>query len=173
MLEIRRLKEMERDRKKLLAIWMLVLAVAAAGVLMGRWSVNLVNAEVEGYENIKVFTEVLSIVKKNYVEETKTKNLVYGAIRGMLASLDPHSGFMPPEAYKEMQVDTKGEFGGVGIQIGIKDGILTVIAPIEDTPAYKAGIKAGDKILKIDDQSTRDIGLFDAVTKMRGPRGPR
>jgi carboxyl-terminal processing protease len=171
VLEIRRLKEMERDRKKLLAIWMLVLAVAAAGVLMGRWSVNLVNAEVEGYENIKVFTEVLSIVKKNYVEETKTKNLVYGAIRGMLASLDPHSGFMPPEAYKEMQVDTKGEFGGVGIQIGIKDGILTVIAPIEDTPAYKAGIKAGDKILKIDDQSTRDIGLFDAVTKMRGPKG--
>ena len=162
---------MKRDRKKLLTLSMLVLTVAVVGVLVGRWSVSLVNAEVEGYENIKTFTEALSIVKKNYVEEMKTKDLVYGAIRGMLTSLDPHSGFMSPEAYKEMQVDTKGEFGGVGIQIGIKDSILTVIAPIEDTPAYRAGIKAGDKILKIDDVNTRDMGLFDAVTKMRGPKG--
>ncbi len=162
---------MKRDRKKLLTLSMLVITVAVVGVLVGRWSVSLVNAEVEGYENIKTFTEALSIVKKNFVEEMKTKDLVYGAIRGMLTSLDPHSGFMSPEAYKEMQVDTKGEFGGVGIQIGIKDSILTVIAPIEDTPAYRAGIKAGDKILKIDDMNTRDIGLFDAVTKMRGPKG--
>ena len=77
----------------------------------------------------------------------------------MLNSLDPHSAYMPPEAYKDMQLDTKGEFGGIGIQIGLKDGILTVIAPIEDTPAYNAGIKSGDKIVKINGESTRDMGL--------------
>lgn len=159
------------NRMKILITWALILTVAAAGIIVGRWSVDLVNAEVEGYENIKVFTEALSIVRKNYVEDVKTKDLIYGAIKGMLNSLDPHSGFMSPEAYKEMQVDTKGEFGGIGIQLGIKDNILTVIAPIEDTPAYKEGIKAGDKIIKINDQSTKDVGLMEAVNKMRGPKG--
>ena len=158
-------------KKKMLITLALVFTIAASGIVVGRWSVGLVNAEVEGYESIKIFTEALSIVKKNYVEETKTKDLVYGAIKGMINSLDPHSGFMNPEAYKEMQVDTKGEFGGLGIQIGIKDNILTVIAPIDDTPAYKAGIQAGDKIVKINDEITRDMGLLDAVNKMRGPKG--
>lgn len=164
-------KEVTLTKNKLLITTVLVMVIAAAGIVVGRWSVGLVNAEVEGYESIRVFTEALSIVKKNYVEDVKTKDLVYGAIKGMLNSLDPHSGFMSPDAYKEMQVDTKGEFGGVGIQIGIKDSILTVIAPIEDTPAYNAGIKAGDKILKINDESTKDLGLMEAVNKMRGPKG--
>ncbi len=159
------------NKSRILIVWALILTVAAAGVIVGRWSVGLVDAEVEGYENIKVFTEALSIIKKNYVEDVKTKDLVYGAIKGMVNSLDPHSGFMTPDAYKEMQVDTKGEFGGLGIQIGIKDSILTVIAPIEDTPAYKAGIRAGDRIIKINDEITRDMGLLDAVNKMRGPKG--
>jgi carboxyl-terminal processing protease len=159
------------NSRKVFVAWALVLTVALAGIVVGRWSVGLVNAEVEGYESVKVFTETLSIIKKNYVEDVKTKELVYGAIKGMLNSLDPHSGFMTPEAYKEMQVDTKGEFGGLGIQIGMKDNILTVIAPIEDTPAYKADIKAGDKIIKINDESTRDMSLQDAVSKMRGPKG--
>jgi carboxyl-terminal processing protease len=159
------------NKRKMLIAWALVLTVAMAGIVVGRWSVGLVNAEVEGYEAVKVFTETLSIIKKNYVEDVKTKDLVYGAIKGMLNSLDPHSGFMTPEAYKEMQVDTKGEFGGLGIQIGMKDNLLTVIAPIEDTPAYKAGIKAGDKIIKINDEITKDMGLQDAVQKMRGPKG--
>ncbi len=162
---------MINNKRKILAVWALVLTVAIAGIIVGRWSVALVNAEVEGYENLRVFTEALSVVKKNYVEEVKTKDLVYGAVKGMLNSLDPHSGFMTPDAYKEMQVDTKGEFGGLGIQIGIKDNTLTVIAPIEDTPAYKAGIKAGDKIIKINDESTRDMGLVEAVNRMRGPKG--
>ncbi len=157
--------------KRLFVVIVLIMAIGTTGVIVGRWSVGLVNAEVEGYESIKVFTEALSLVKKNYVEDVKTKDLVYGAIKGMLNSLDPHSGFMNPEAYKEMQVDTKGEFGGVGIQIGVKDNILTVIAPIEDTPAYNAGIKAGDKIIKINDESTKDMGLLDAVNKMRGAKG--
>jgi carboxyl-terminal processing protease len=158
-------------KRKMLITLALVFTIAVSGIVVGRWSVALVNAEVEGYETIKTFTEALSIVKKNYVEETKTKDLVYGAIKGMVNSLDPHSGFMNPEAYKEMQVDTKGEFGGLGIQIGIKDNVLTVIAPIEDTPAYKAGIKSGDRIVKINDEITRDMGLLDAVNKMRGPKG--
>jgi carboxyl-terminal processing protease len=159
------------NKKKVVIIWALVLMVAAMGIVVGRWSIGLVNAEVEGYENIRVFAEALSIIKKNYVEDVKTKDLVYGAIKGMLNSLDPHSGFMTPEGYKEMQVDTKGEFGGLGIQIGLKDNILTVIAPIEDTPAYKAGILAGDRIVKINGESTKDMGLLDAVNKMRGPKG--
>lgn len=156
------------SKKRVLFIWLFIFIVASTGIFIGRWSVTSVSAEGEGYEELKTFTEVMSMVKKYYVEEVKPKELVYGAIKGMLNSLDPHSGFMTPEAYKEMQVDTKGEFGGVGIQIGMKENMLTVIAPIEDTPAYKAGIKAGDKILKINNESTKDMGIQDAVTKMRG-----
>ncbi len=166
----RLLEKMLGDKKKIILIWAVLLTVAFTGIIIGRWSIGLVNAEVEGYENLKVFTEVLSVVKRTYVEDVKIKDLVYGAIKGMMSSLDPHSGFMSPDAYKEMQVDTKGEFGGLGIQIGIKDNALTVIAPIEDTPAYKAGIKSGDRIIKIGDQGTKDMSLMDAVNKMRGPK---
>lgn len=159
--------------KRTALILMLVVVVAAVSVSIGRLSVTSVSAAGEGYEELKTFTEVMSMVRKYYVEEVKTKDLIYGAIKGMLSSLDPHSSFMPPDAYKEMQVETKGEFGGLGIQIGIKDKFLTVIAPIEDTPAYRAGIKAGDKIVKINKESTKDMSLQDAVTKMRGaPKTP-
>jgi carboxyl-terminal processing protease len=112
-------------------------------------------------------------VQKHYVEDVKTKDLVYGAIRGMLSTLDPHSAFMPPDVYKEVQVETKGEFGGVGIQIGMKDNRLTVIAPIDGTPAERAGVKAGDFIIKVNDESTKDMTLMDAVQKMRGPKGTK
>jgi carboxyl-terminal processing protease len=125
------------------------------------------------YESIELFTDVLSIVKKSYVEEVDTKKLIYGAINGMLSSLDPHSSFMPPDMYKEMKIETKGSFGGLGIEISIKDGMLTVISPIEDTPAYKAGIKAGDQIVKIDDKFTKDLSVMDAVKRMRGPKGSK
>ena len=125
----------------------------------------------ESYEELQVFAEVLSQVKKHYVEETKTKDLVQGALRGMLAGLDPHSSFMTSDMFKEMQVETKGEFGGLGIQIGIKDLRLTVIAPIEDTPAFAAGIQAGATIIKVDDKATKDLTLMEAVQHMRGPRG--
>jgi len=120
-----------------------------------------------------LFTDVMAIVKKSYVEEVDTKKLIAGAINGMLASLDPHSSYMPPDSYKEMKIDTKGAFGGLGIEISIKDGILTVISPIEDTPAFKAGIKAGDQIFKIDDKFTKDLNINDAVKRMRGQKGTK
>lgn len=160
-------------KKRVLFVWLFIFIIASAGIFIGRWSVTSVSAEGEGYEELRTFTEVMSMVKKYYVEEVKSKDLVNGAIKGMLNSLDPHSSFMTPEAYKEMQVDTKGEFGGLGIQIGMKDNLLTVIAPIEDTPAFNAGIKAGDKIVKINNESTKDMSLEDAVAKMRGaPKTP-
>lgn len=125
------------------------------------------------YESIELFTDVLAIVKKSYVEEVDTKKLIYGAINGMLAALDPHSSFMPPDTYKELKLDTKGEFGGLGIEISIKDAMLTVISPIEDTPAYRAGVKSGDQILKIDDKFTKDLSIMDAVKRMRGSKGSK
>lgn len=156
--------------KRILPITVLFIATLAAFFIM-RFSVASEKSVSEHYEGIKVFTEVLSQVKKNYVDEVEDKELLRGAIKGMLSSLDPHSAFMPPEAYRELKVNTKGEFGGLGIQISIRDGILTVIAPIEDTPAYRAGIKAGDKIIKINNEFTKDMSLLDAVSKMRGPKG--
>ena len=158
------------SKKKLLIITAVVIGVLAAALAVGVVSSQIVNAQ-GTYEDLRSFVDVLNVIKKNYVDEVKTKDLVSGAIRGMLSSLDPHSGYMSPEAFKEFQVETKGEFGGLGIQISMKDSILTVIAPIEDTPAYKAGIKAGDKILKIDGESTKNMGIQDAVSKMRGPKG--
>lgn len=133
------------------------------------------SAEAKGsdYESIELFTDVMAIIKKSYVEDVETKKLVYGAINGMLSSLDPHSSFMPPDTYKEMKIDTKGAFGGLGIEISIKDGVLTVISPIEDTPAFKAGIKPGDQILKIDDKFTKDLNINDAVKRMRGVKGTK
>lgn len=156
--------------KKRLIIASILLSFILISALIGKWTVSAVGAQ-SGYEELKTFTEVLSLIKKNYVDEVKTKDLINGAIKGMITTLDPHSGFMTPEQFKEFQVETKGEFGGIGIQIGIKDNVLTVIAPIEDTPAYNAGIKAGDKILKISGESTKNISITDAVSKMRGPKG--
>lgn len=123
------------------------------------------------YQALELFTDVLSIVRKSYVEDVDTTKLVYGAIRGMLATLDPHSGFLTPEMYQDMKDDTQGEFGGLGLEISIRDGLLTVVTPLEDTPAFKAGIKAGDQIIKIDDHSTKDMEIMDAVRLMRGPKG--
>lgn len=159
------------SRKRVIAGFTVI--VAALVIFIGISSQRRCAAEAKGsdYESIELFTDVMAIVKKSYVEEVDTKKLIYGAINGMLASLDPHSSFMPPDTYKEMKIDTRGSFGGLGIEITIKDGILTVISPIEDTPAYKAGIKAGDQILKIDDRFTKDLNINDAVKRMRGPKG--
>lgn len=127
--------------------------------------------EPEDYQTLELFTDVLSIIRRSYVEETDITELLYGAIRGMLVTLDPHSSFLTPEMYQDMKDDTHGEFGGLGIEITLKDGILRVVTPIEDTPADKAGIKAGDQIIKINDHSTKGIEIMEAVRLMRGPKG--
>ncbi len=125
----------------------------------------------ETYKNLEIFSNVLSIIQQNYVEEIDAQEVIEGAIKGMLTSLDPHSSFMKPEDFKELQVETKGSFSGIGIEITIKDGILTVVSPIEDTPAFKKGIKAGDLIIKIEGESTKDMSLMEAVKKLRGIKG--
>jgi carboxyl-terminal processing protease len=145
-------------------------AILFVGIFIGKGEDQASHAS-ESYEELQVFAEVLSQIKKHYVEETKTKDLVQGALRGMLAGLDPHSSFMTSDMFKEMQVETKGEFGGLGIQIGIKEHRLIVIAPIEDTPAFAAGIQSGDTIIKVDDKATKDLTLMEAVQHMRGQRG--
>ena len=122
----------------------------------------------ELYKQIELFSDTLSIIQSDYVEEPKPKDLIYGALEGMLSSLDGYSHFLDPDSFKEMEIGTKGEFGGLGIEIGIRDDALTVISPIDGTPAEKAGVKAGDKIVKIDGDSTRDVTLADAVKKLRG-----
>ncbi len=123
------------------------------------------------YESLKLFSDVLQEIEDNYVDEVESEVLIQNAIKGMISNLDPHSSFMPPEAFDELQDETKGEFGGVGIVIAIKNGVLTVVSPIEGTPAYKAGIKSGDIILKIDGESTSELELWQSVKKMRGEMG--
>lgn len=123
------------------------------------------------YENLELFQKVLHFIEANYVDEVQNKALVQGAIKGMMETLDPHSNFMPPDVYRDMKIDTSGKFGGLGIEIGVKDNVLTVIAPIEDTPAWKAGVQPGDRIVKINGESTKGMNLMDAVSKMRGKKG--
>ncbi len=123
------------------------------------------------YQQVELFSDSLAIIQAEYVDEAKPKDLIYGALKGMLSSLDPHSQFMDPDTYNELKVDTEGKFGGIGIEITIKDGLLTVVTPIEDTPAWKAGLKTNDKIVKINDELTRDMTLMDAVKKLRGKPG--
>jgi carboxyl-terminal processing protease len=123
------------------------------------------------YRQVELFSDALAIIQEDYVDEPKPKDLIYGALKGMLAGLDAHSQFLDPDTYNELKVDTQGKFGGIGIEITTKDGLLTVITPIEDTPAWKAGIKSGDRIVKIENELTRDMTLTDAVKKMRGKPG--
>ncbi len=145
-------------------LWM----TAAVMLMLAAGSVHA--AEEKTYQSLKLFADVLEELENNYVDEVKPEELVHNAIKGMVGNLDPHSSFMPPDAFGDLQDDTKGEFSGIGIVITMKDGILTVVSPIEGTPAYAAGITAGDIIIKIDDASTKDMAMWEAVNKMRGPR---
>ncbi len=123
------------------------------------------------YESLKIFSEVLSLIETNYVEKVSNQKLIEGAIHGLMKTLDPHSSYMTPDVYQEMKIQTSGKFGGLGIEVSVRDGLLTVISPIEGTPAFEAGVLAKDKIVKIEDESTLDMSLSDAVSLLRGEVG--
>src|SRR6266704_6513740 len=124
----------------------------------------------DAYPNLKLFSTVLQRVRSDYVDGQKLTyhELIHGALKGMLSTLDPHSEFMEPVKYDELKKDTQGEFGGVGIVISMKDNFITVVAPMEDTPGFRAGILTGDRIVKIDGKSTEKLSLTDAVKRLRG-----
>ncbi len=160
-------------RIKRIGLWLLVCGIflgLSLGIGMCAKDKS-VNQKEKLYESLELFADTVSIINGGFVDEVDSKDLIYGALKGMLSSLDPYSQFLDPDTYKEMKVTTGGEFGGLGIEISIRDNLLTVISPIAGTPAYRIGIKAYDRILKIDDESTKDITLIEAVKKMRGKPG--
>jgi carboxyl-terminal processing protease len=150
------------------------IVVVCGTLILSSWLARQVSAVGrDAYQNIEAFANVLTMVQKNYVDEVGTDRLIDGAINGMLSSLDPHSAYLTPDLYKELQVDTRGSFGGLGIEITQRNGVLTVVSPIEDTPAFRSGIKSGDQIIKIDNEFTKDMTLLQAVKLMRGPEGTK
>ena len=140
-------------------------------IILFNFSGNLIFAKNDLYEKIDIFGEVLENIKKDYVDEVNQSEMMDSAINGVLQSLDPYSAYMSPELFKEMQTDTRGEFGGLGIEIGMEAGVVKVISPIEGTPAERAGIKAGDFIVKIGKEQVQGKSLMEAVKLMRGPVG--
>ncbi|HWS14966.1 MAG TPA: S41 family peptidase, partial [Candidatus Methylomirabilis sp.] len=152
----------------------LIVAVFAGGFVVGDLATSRQGAQANvAYSKLKLFGDVLSIVQSSYVEEVNVDNLVKGAVTGMIQTLDPHSSYLTPDMLKQVEVETKGAFGGLGIEIGTKDGFLTVIAPIEDTPAARAGLQSGDKIVRIENESTKNMGVMDAVKRLRGEPGTK
>ncbi len=125
------------------------------------------------YSQIELFSYALTTIQSEYVDEKTPKDLIYGSLKGMLSSLDAHSQFLDPDDYKELKTETQGKFGGLGIEISIRDGLLTIVTPLEDTPAWRAGLRPGDRIVKIEDQLTKDLSLSDAVKKLRGDPGTK
>jgi len=154
----------------------LVLLVLAVGLVVVLPQLPSSSARAAGdteYQRMRLFTEVLTEIENKYVEKKNPQDLITEAIKGMVSSLDPHSAYLTPEDYKELQIETKGSFFGVGIEITLKDNILTVVSPIEGTPAYQAGVQAGDRIIKIDGKLTKGMTLNQAVRAIRGPKGSK
>jgi carboxyl-terminal processing protease len=151
----------------------LVIASLIAYAFVLFFNTSSVASTKELYQNIEIFSEALGNIEKNYYSDVERKKLIYGAIKGMVKALDPHSSFMEPDVYKELMIETKGSFSGVGIEITIKDDILTVVSPIEGTPAFEAGIKAGDQIIMVEDKPTKDLVIMEAVKLIRGEKGTK
>jgi carboxyl-terminal processing protease len=164
-----------QNRKMKTLTWLSLLVVGLLSWVSLRTLPGITLADTTGgiYQDLRLFSDVLNIVQDNYVEKVDAQKLIYGAIGGMLRDLDAHSSFLKPEDYKELQVETEGKFGGIGIEITVRDAVLTVVAPLEGTPADRAGVQANDKIIKIDDQLTQDMSITEAVQKMRGPKGTK
>ena len=152
-------------------LWMVMVVAVVFWTIGSGFLGNLAAKDDETYEGLKIFADVVQLIEKEYVDEVDSKQLIQNAIQGMVQSLDPHSSLLPPDAFEDLQIDTKGKFTGIGIHITMKDGFVTVITPIEDTPAFKAGIKPLDRIVQVDDQPIKD--LRQAVNMMRGPRGTK
>jgi carboxyl-terminal processing protease len=161
--------ELIRKYKGILGVFLLLSAALWIGV--GGIRQHLQAETDETYEELKVFSDVLDIIENNYVDPVESKELIRGAIQGMISSIDPHSAYLLPEAYKELQIETKGEFSGLGIVITMHNKMVTVVSPIEGSPAYEAGVKAGDQIIQVDGESTKNMLLWEAVKKMRGKKG--
>lgn len=165
-----------RLKRGMLRVFLLLALVVVLSFLsislMGRFQESRAAVQQE-YSLLEVFNQAIDLVEKTYVKEVEPKTLYYGAIQGMLSALDPHSVFFPPEYFKDIKVELQGQFGGIGIEVGVRDGRIIVITPIEDTPAGRAGLKSGDYIVKIDGVSTEGLNLEDAVHKMRGKPGTR
>ncbi len=157
--------------------WCLTLGVVCFLLVVGSglYSVRLLAQQEESYQYTLLFTRIIELVRQDYVDAGKVqyRDLIYAALRGMLNSLDPHSQFMDEESFAEMQKDTKGQFSGLGLVVGLREGFLTVLASIEDTPSFRAGILSGDRILKIDNKSTDKMGQQDAVKRLKGARGTK
>lgn len=147
-------------------------SVVAVSLTYLRWDFVKAYAE-DRYADLQNFTKVLNLVQQYYVEPIESRKLMYGAIKGLLRELDPHSSFMPPDLFKDFESETSGEFGGLGIEISIQNGILTIISPIEDTPAWEAGIKPGDRVVAVDGKSTKGLSLVEASQLMKGKRGTK
>ncbi|MDP3703792.1 MAG: S41 family peptidase [Candidatus Omnitrophota bacterium] len=160
-------------KRRLWVVSIIAAAIAVVATQVGgleaKRAAEIGNEEL--YKELELFEQALSLVRSDYVEQPESKELIYGALKGMLATLDPYSQFMDPDSYNELKVETEGEFGGLGVEITIKDDLLTIISPIDDTPAFKAGLEPGDRVVKIDGEITRGITLLDAVKKLRGKPG--
>ncbi|WP_022852527.1 S41 family peptidase [Thermodesulfatator atlanticus] len=164
-----------KEKKVFSAVFLAILVVFLLGTFLGKTilSASTKKDQKDIYEQLRLFSQVLDLVEKSYVKEPDPQELIYGAIQGMLSNLDPHSSFLKPDDFKELEIETKGSFTGIGIEITIRDGILTVVAPIEGTPAWKAGLKPGDKIIKINGKPTKGMSLIEAVKLLRGPKGTK
>jgi carboxyl-terminal processing protease len=152
-------------------LWMIMVTAVVFWTIGAGFFGKLAAKSDESYEGLKIFADVLELIEKEYVDDVASKELIEKAIQGMVQSLDPHSSLLPPEAFEDLQIDTKGKFTGIGIHITMQDKFVTVISPIEGTPAYEAGIQAKDRIIKVDGQPVKD--LRQAVNMMRGPKGTK
>jgi len=159
------------------ALWLTTGAVLGGAIMLG--TSVMAERETEGrsmalpLQELRAFVEVFDRISSSYVEPIEDQKLLENAISGMLSNLDPHSAYLPPENFEKVEEHTKGEFGGLGMEVGLEDGFVKVIAPIDDTPAQKAGIRAGDLIIKLDEKSVKGMGLTDAVKMMRGEPGSK
>ena len=160
---------MNIKKKQHVKLWLALLIAVIFWTVGSGFYRNLSAKGAETYKGLKLFSDVIELIENNYVDPVNSKDLIDKAIQGMVSGLDPHSAFLSPDDFKELQIDTQGEFTGIGVSITLKDGFVTVISPIEGTPAYKAGIKAGDRIIKVNGKPTRD--LREAVKLIRGPKG--